>query len=52
MSSHINCPEGARAVWMSDKPNASPTTCDVAAVPRNWHPPPGEAQAVQSHSAA
>ncbi len=26
-------------------PSASPTTCDVAAVPRNWQPPPGEAQA-------
>jgi len=26
-------------------PNASATTCDVAAVPRNWQPPPGEAQA-------
>ena len=36
----------------SDRPSASPTTCDVAAVPRNWQPPPGEAQARQPSSAA
>ena len=29
-----------------------PTTCDVAAVPRNWQPPPGLAQARQPSSAA
>ena len=29
-----------------------PTTCDVAAVPRNWQPPPGEAHARQPSSAA
>ena len=34
------------------QPSASPTTCDVAAVPRNWQPPPGEAQARQPSSAA
>ena len=45
-------PEGASAVCGSDSPSASPTTCDVAAVPRNWHPPPGEAQARQPTSAA
>ena len=28
------------------------TTCDVPAVPRNWHPPPGEAQARQPSSDA
>ena len=33
-------------------PSASPTTCDVAAVPRNWQPPPGLAQARQPSSAA
>ena len=33
-------------------PRASPTTCAVAAVPRNWQPPPGEAQARQPTSAA
>ena len=33
-------------------PSASPTTCDVAAVPRNWQPPPGEAHARQPSSAA
>jgi len=26
-------------------PSASPTTCDVAAVPKNWQPPPGDAHA-------
>ena len=31
----------------SDRPSASATTCDVAAVPRNWQPPPGDAQARQ-----
>ncbi len=36
---------GASAEWPSDMPSASPITCDVAAVPRNWQPPPGEAQA-------
>ena len=44
MSSQIGCPEGASAEWPSDMPSASPTTCDVAAVPRNWQPPPGDAQ--------
>ena len=33
-------------------PSASATTWDVAAVPRNWQPPPGEAQARQPSSAA
>ena len=36
----------------SDMPSASPTTCAVAAVPRNWHPPPGDAHARQPASAA
>ena len=33
-------------------PSASPTTCEVAAVPRNWQPPPGVAQARHRPSAA
>ena len=33
-------------------PAPRPTTCDVAAVPRNWQPPPGEAHARQPSSAA
>ena len=52
MSSQIGCPDGASAEWPSDMPSASPTTCEVAAVPRNWQPPPGEAQARQPRSAA
>ena len=51
-SSQIGWPEGASAVCGSDRPSASPTTCDVAAVPRNWQPPPGLAQARQPTSAA
>jgi len=52
MSSQIGWPEGASAECGSDRPSASPTTCEVAAVPRNWQPPPGEAQALQPSSAA
>ena len=52
MSSQIGWPEGASAECGSDRPSASPTTCEVAAVPRNWQPPPGEAQARQPSSAA
>ena len=52
MSSQIGWPDGARAECGSARPSASPTTCDVAAVPRNWQPPPGEAQARQPSSAA
>ena len=52
MSSQIGCPEGASAVCGSDRPSASPTTWDVAAVPRNWQPPPGEPHARQPRSAA
>ena len=33
---------GARAQWGRARPSASATTCAVAAVPRNWQPPPGE----------
>src|SRR4051812_178 len=51
-SSQMGCPEGVRAEWASDIPSASPTTCDVAAVPRNWHPPPGDAHALHPSSAA
>ena len=52
MSSQIGWPLGARAEWGSDIPSASPTTWLVAAVPRNWQPPPGLAQARQPNSAA
>jgi hypothetical protein len=33
MSSQIGCPDGASAECGSESPSASPTTCDVAAVP-------------------
>ena len=52
MSRQIGWPEGASAAWGSVMPSASATTCDVAAVPRNWQPPPGLAQARQPSSAA
>ena len=52
MSSHTGCPEGASALCSTDSPSASATTCEVAAVPRNWQPPPGDAQARQPISAA
>ena len=51
-SSQIGCPDGARAEWGRARPSASPTTWDVAAVPRNWQPPPAEPQARQPMSAA
>ena len=51
-SSQMGWPDGASAAWGSESPRASATTCDVAAVPRNWQPPPGEAQARQPISAA
>ena len=51
-SVHTGCPDGASAECGSDMPSASPTTCDVAAVPRNWQPPSGEAHARQPRSAA
>ena len=52
MSTQIGWPDGASAEWGSDSPSASPTTCEVAAVPRNWQPPPGEPHARQPRSAA
>ena len=52
VSSQIGCPEGASAECGNDNPRASPTTCEVAAVPRNWHPPPGLAHARHPTSAA
>ena len=52
MSRQIGWPDGASALCGSVRPSASPTTCDVAAVPRNWQPPPGEPQARQPSSAA
>jgi len=47
MSSHTGCPDGERAECGSESPKASLTTCAVAAVPRNWQPPPGEPHARQ-----
>ncbi len=41
MSSHTGSPEGARAACGRDRPSPSATTWAVAAVPRNWQPPPG-----------
>ena len=45
-------PRAPSAVCGSARPSASATTCAVAAVPRNWQPPPGDAQARQPISAA
>src|ERR1017187_1259755 len=52
ISVQMGWPEGESAEWASDMPRASPTTWEVAAVPRNWQPPPGVAQARQSISEA
>ena len=52
MSVQIGCPDGTSALWASESPRASPTTCEVAAVPRNWQPPPGEPHARHPSSAA
>ena len=49
---HNGCPEGASAECGSARPSASPTTWEVAAVPRNWQPPPGLAHARQPRSDA
>ena len=43
-------PDGHKALWVIASPNDSAITCDVPAVPRKWHPPPGEAQALQPTS--
>ena len=52
ISSQMGCPDGASAACVSVNPSASATTCDVAAVPRNWQPPPGDAHARHRFSAA
>ena len=52
MSSQTGWPEGDSAACGTVRPSASPITCELAAVPRNWQPPPGEAQVWQSTSAA
>ncbi len=52
ISLQIGCPDGANAACVNVNPSASPTTCDVAAVPRNWQPPPGDAHARHRFSAA
>ena len=51
-SNHDGSPDGASALCGRASPSASATTCDVAAVPRNWHPPPAEPQARHPISAA
>ena len=51
-SLQMGWPEGASAECGRARPSASATICAVAAVPRNWQPPPGEAQARQPSSAA
>ena len=43
---------GEGGVRQGTGPRASAMTCAVAAVPRNWQPPPGVAQARQPISAA
>jgi hypothetical protein len=52
MSSQMGWPDGASAACVTVSPSASATTWLVAAVPRNWQPPPGDAQARQPSSAA
>ena len=52
MSSQTGWPDGANAECGTAMPIASATTCDVAAVPKNWQPPPGEAHALQPNSVA
>ena len=52
MSVHTGSPEGASALCGNAIPSASAITCEVAAVPRNWQPPPGEPQARQPIAAA
>ena len=52
ISSQTGSPDGLSALCGSARPNASATTCAVAAVPRNWQPPPGVPQARQPSSAA
>ena len=51
-SSQIGFPDGASAECSTASPSASATTWLVAAVPKNWQPPPGVAQAWQPRSAA
>ena len=51
-SSHTGSPDGASALCGTASPSASATTCDVAAVPRNWQPPPCDPQARQPIEAA
>ena len=51
-SSQIGWPEGASAACSTVSPSPSATTCALAAVPKNWQPPPGEAHARQPSSAA
>jgi len=43
ISSQIGWPDGASAECGNASPRASATTWALAAVPRKWHPPPGDA---------
>ena len=52
MSSQTGSPDRLRALWGRAKPSASATTWEVAAVPKNWQPPPDDPQARQPISAA
>ena len=52
MSVQMCCPEGANAACVKVIPMPSATICAVAAVPKNWQPPPGLAQALHPRSAA
>ena len=51
-SSQTGSPDGASALCGSASPRPSATTCEVAAVPRNWHPPPDDPHARQPMVAA
>ena len=50
MSFQAGDPDGERAECVRDIPRDSAITCEVPAVPRNWHPPPGEAHALHPTS--
>ena len=52
MSRQASDPLGTRAAWGRVIPKASAMTWVVAAVPRNWQPPPGEPQERQAVSEA
>ena len=51
-SIHAGVPDGDSAECVMARPSASATTWEVPAVPRNWHPPPGDAHALHPTSCA